>query len=85
MMQIRMACSAKCDQIFFAIVAGVASEFLVMNFQVGHPTAELASVTAQRVFTGTSVQSSPRRVDPTRFCGERRIAEVNAINLRSEP
>jgi hypothetical protein len=38
-----VARSAKCDQIFFAIVAGVAAELFVMNFQVGHASAELAS------------------------------------------
>jgi hypothetical protein len=42
-MQGGVACSAKGDQIFFAIVAGVTPELFVMNLQVGHASAELAS------------------------------------------
>lgn len=38
-MQIGMARSAECNQIFFAIVAGLAAECFVMNFQIGHRTA----------------------------------------------
>jgi hypothetical protein len=58
-MQARMACSAKCDQIFFAIVAGVAAELFVMNFQVGHRSAELASpaIAAQHLVPELLVQN----------------------------
>jgi len=58
-MQIGMARSAECDQVFFAIVAGVAAELFVMNFQVGHRSAELASpaVTAQHLLPELLVQN----------------------------
>jgi transposase len=58
MMQVGVARSANCDQIFFAIVAGVAAELFVMNFQVGHASAQLASpaVAAQHVFPEMLVQ-----------------------------
>jgi hypothetical protein len=36
-----MASTAECDQIFLGITAGVAAEFLVMDFQVRHRAAGL--------------------------------------------
>ena len=52
-MQGGVACSAKCDQIFLAIVTGEAAELFMMNFQVGHASTELASpaVAVQHLFT----------------------------------
>ncbi len=38
-----MAFSAERDQIFFQIVAQMASEFLVVNLQIRHRAARLAS------------------------------------------
>ena len=38
-----MACRTKRDQILFRIVAGLAAEFFVMDFEVGHGAARLAS------------------------------------------
>jgi hypothetical protein len=38
-MQVGVACSAKGDQIFFAIVTGSAAKFLVVNLKVGHLSA----------------------------------------------
>jgi hypothetical protein len=62
-MQFGVARSAKCDQIFFAIVARVAPEFLVMNLQVGYRSAQLASpaVAAQHLFTKLRVKD---RIQP---------------------
>ena len=52
-MQVGVACSAKGDQIFFAIFARLAAELFVMNLQVRHSSAELASpaVAAQHLLT----------------------------------
>ena len=52
-MQVAVAGSAKGDQIFFAIFARLAAELFVMNLQVRHPSAELASpaVAAQHLLT----------------------------------
>jgi hypothetical protein len=38
-MQVGVACSAKGDQIFFAIFTGSAAEFFVVNLKVGHRSA----------------------------------------------
>ena len=60
-----MACGAKGDQIFFAIVTGSASEVFVMHFQVRHGAAGLASpgITAQHLlpqfFVGFCCESDP--------------------------
>lgn len=63
MVQGGVAGSAKRDQIFFAIVAGVAAEFLVMNFQVEHRSAELASpvFAAEHLFTKLLIQKGVQR------------------------
>jgi hypothetical protein len=58
-MQVGVACSAKCDQIAFGIIAGLAAELFVMNFQVGHRSAALTSppVAAQHLFLELPVQN----------------------------
>jgi hypothetical protein len=38
-MQAGVACSAKGDQVFFAIVAGSAAKILVVDLKVGHLSA----------------------------------------------
>ena len=38
-----MTIEAERDQIAFIILAGVAAEFCVVNFKVGHGTAQLTS------------------------------------------
>jgi hypothetical protein len=40
-----MTSSAESYQVWFSIIAGTATKSLVMNFEVGHPTAGLASPT----------------------------------------
>jgi hypothetical protein len=42
-MQIGVTCGAKGDQIFFAIVTGLAAEFFVMDFKIRHCATRLAS------------------------------------------
>jgi hypothetical protein len=39
----RMTVIAKCDQVFLRVVARVASKFLVVDFEVGHRSAELTA------------------------------------------
>ena len=38
-----MACRTKCNQILLRIVAGLAAEFFVMDFKIGHCATRLAS------------------------------------------
>jgi len=40
-----MAPGAERDQVFFTIVAGVATEFLMVNLKIRHGAARLASPT----------------------------------------
>jgi hypothetical protein len=43
-----VACRTKGNQVPLGIVAGLAAEFLVVNFQVGHRAARLASQPSRR-------------------------------------
>ena len=36
---------AKCNQVFFRVIAGLAAKFLVVNFQVYHRAARLTTPT----------------------------------------
>jgi hypothetical protein len=42
---IGMADNTKCNQVLFGVVAGVAAELLVVDLEVGHCAARLASPT----------------------------------------
>jgi len=42
-MQTGVACGTECDQVFFRIFAGMAAEFLVVNLEIRHCAARLAS------------------------------------------
>jgi hypothetical protein len=69
----RVASSTKRNKITCGIVARVASEFLVMNFQVGHDSACLAfpAIAAQHlvaelfIHLGIKSQARPFRFDAT--------------------
>jgi len=43
LMNLGMARCAECNQVFLAIVAGQAAKFLVVNLEIGHGSAGLAS------------------------------------------
>jgi hypothetical protein len=57
-MQVDMACGAKGDQIFFAIVPGSAAKLFVVNLKTGHCATRLASppVTTQHLVAELFVQ-----------------------------
>jgi len=38
-----VAVAAECDQVFFRVLAGVTAKLLVVNFEVRHRSAGLAS------------------------------------------
>ncbi len=40
-MRARLACEAECDQVFVGILAGLAAELFVMDFQIGQGAARL--------------------------------------------
>ena len=40
-----MACRAERNQVLLAVIAGLAAELLVVNFEIGHAAAGLASPT----------------------------------------
>jgi hypothetical protein len=42
-MKQRMTCGAQRDQVLFGVIASLAAEALVVNFQVHHAAAVLAS------------------------------------------
>lgn len=42
-MQSDVACGAEGNKVLFGVVAGVAAEFLMMNFEIGYGAARLAS------------------------------------------
>lgn len=46
-----VAIATECNEVFFSVAARVAAEFLVVNFEVRHCTADLASpaITAQNL------------------------------------
>ena len=42
-MRTRVACETECDQVFLGVLAGLAAELFVMDFQIGHGAARLTS------------------------------------------
>jgi hypothetical protein len=58
-MHASVRCATTRNQVLLRIRTGLATDFFVMNLQVGHPSADLASpsVLAQHLITGSSVQS----------------------------
>jgi len=71
-MQVVVARRAKCNQVFFCVIAGLAAKFFVVNLKIGHRAAGLASpavpaeyfVAEFFVWLGIKPQAGPFRSGP---------------------
>jgi hypothetical protein len=66
----------KCDQVLLGIIAGLAAEFLVVNLEVGHRAARLASpaVSAQYLYAALDTKTG-------RVHGKTAARQVEAENV----